>query len=92
MHALNLACLPCFFEFLRSFWRILIARVLKYLRSEVHKRREILSHTLVFYLARRILLRRNFSADRAKAPRHKSSRPIKFNSRRFAAIKFYGIF
>ena len=28
--------------------------VLKYLRSEVHKRREILSHTSVFYLARRI--------------------------------------
>ena len=28
--------------------------VIKYLRSEVHKRREILSHTSVFNLARRI--------------------------------------
>lgn len=59
MCAFKLGCLPCFFGFLRSFWRIFNhprvecalmhdTCVLKFLRSEVHKRCEILSHTSVF--------------------------------------------
>ena len=62
---LNLACLPCFFGFsafiLADFNRpraecalMHDTCVLKYLRSEVHKCREILSHTSVFILACRI--------------------------------------
>lgn len=63
--SLNLARLPCllglFVFILADFNRpraecalMCDTCVLKYLRSEVHKRREILSHTSVFNLTRRI--------------------------------------
>ena len=65
MHALNLVYLPCLlglFAFILADFNRPRAEyalmhdtcVLKYLRSKVHKRREILSHTSVFILACRI--------------------------------------